>query len=226
MKALARAVLAAMAFLELSEEPAVEEDAAVAASESVAAELQRCSKAELAALREVIAELKRETSGREREFYGQFMEAAGLEGNKPPAPKKRRKPRTRTPLEQLTLEVLYGGGDHATVARLLKKNPRLADADLGGGDRPLHMAALHGFTPIVQTLLDAGADPNARGAERATPLHKAVINGHKQVAALLLDAGADPNLKNEQGETALALAKAMHLLKKLGPLLKKHGGRL
>ncbi|WP_236619728.1 ankyrin repeat domain-containing protein [Candidatus Synechococcus spongiarum] len=74
----------------------------------------------------------------------------------------------------------------------------------------MHRAAEHSKTPaVLQALLDAGADPNARaGIEgfRSKPLHLAAEHGKiPAVVQALLDAGADPNAQDEVGRTALDL---------------------
>lgn len=76
---------------------------------------------------------------------------------------------------------------------------------------PLHEAANHGFTEIVELLLDSGATINDKGGTRCegfTPLHDACGNGVLPVVELLLNRGANATLKNDRGETALqTLAK-------------------
>ena len=73
----------------------------------------------------------------------------------------------------------------------------------------LHYAASHrrGF---VVALLEAGADPNARGTpyRNWTPLFYATKNRKHgaSVVSCLLEHGADPHAKNAEGETALHFA--------------------
>jgi ankyrin repeat protein len=63
------------------------------------------------------------------------------------------------------------------------------------GLRPLRAAASGNHVEIVRTLLDAGADPNARELmyQGSGALHTAAWNGYLDVARLLLEAGARPD---------------------------------
>jgi ankyrin repeat protein len=62
-----------------------------------------------------------------------------------------------------------------------------------GGLTPLMFAARHGHAEIARTLVDAGADVNARNPDGLTALIIAVINDRLDTAGVLLDKGADPN---------------------------------
>jgi ankyrin repeat protein len=56
------------------------------------------------------------------------------------------------------------------------------------------------FAQVVNQLVAAGANPNARDKEGNAPLHEVSDAG---VALALVKAGADPNARNERGETPL-----------------------
>jgi ankyrin repeat protein len=61
-----------------------------------------------------------------------------------------------------------------------------------GGWTALHSAAQNGDLNAVRSLLEQGADPNAREeGDNTTPLHWAAVARHVDVARALLDAGAD-----------------------------------
>ncbi|CAH1255560.1 ANKRD28 [Branchiostoma lanceolatum] len=74
---------------------------------------------------------------------------------------------------------------------------------------PLHMAATNGRTEIVQTLLKAGADVNARDKEQRTPLHLTARNGYDETVRALIMMGqgrVDVNAFTSQQWTPLHLA--------------------
>ena len=70
----------------------------------------------------------------------------------------------------------------------------------------LHEAARAGDLARVRSLLDGGADIEARGGLGDSPLHEAAMGGHHEVVSLLLDRGADPNARDKQGRTPLLAA--------------------
>ncbi|MDP3194620.1 ankyrin repeat domain-containing protein [Tabrizicola sp.] len=80
--------------------------------------------------------------------------------------------------------------------------PALAD------ERALLKAAKANDTRSVLALLDAGADPNGRGAQGETPLMAAALHGNIKVAKALLQARADCGLSDKLDRTALWIAAA------------------
>lgn len=62
---------------------------------------------------------------------------------------------------------------------------------------PLTVAAENGDYAVVKTLLENGADPEAKGAPLAKPLEYAVQGGHGEIAALLLEKGARRAFKGD-----------------------------
>jgi uncharacterized protein len=69
-------------------------------------------------------------------------------------------------------------------------------------------AALAGPTPeLAGTLIDAGADVNARQQDGVTPLQEAAANGRADLIAVLLEHGADPLAADEKGRTAADWAR-------------------
>ncbi len=59
--------------------------------------------------------------------------------------------------------------------------------------------------PIIEMLVDHGADVNAAQQAGFTPLHEAAQSGNLQAAILLLSHGAKINVKADNGKTPLAL---------------------
>ena len=107
-----------------------------------------------------------------------------------------------TNLEVLDVIAAIQAGDVAKLQRLLADNPGLAASRLGGiaeGRTPLHVVAdWPGYFPngpqVVRTLIEAGADPNARDPDQSsseTPLHWAASSDDVDVARALIDGGAD-----------------------------------
>jgi len=77
----------------------------------------------------------------------------------------------------------------------------------------LLMAAPFGPPELIQTLLDAGANVNAKDVRGMTPLMLAVAADHQNraVIRMLLDHGADPQIKSDTGETAADWARRFGL---------------
>src|SRR5439155_24812579 len=77
------------------------------------------------------------------------------------------------------------------------------------GITPLALACTNRSAPMVERLLKAGANPNARQWTGETPLMICARTGNAETAKLLLSHEANPNAKeNEQGHTALMRAVA------------------
>lgn len=70
----------------------------------------------------------------------------------------------------------------------------------------LHYASFAGNARLVDDLLEAGADVNARSTNGSTVVMMAAREGHADLAKRLLDAGANPALKNDYDDDAVAWA--------------------
>jgi ankyrin repeat protein len=87
-------------------------------------------------------------------------------------------------------------------------------ADVNAGDdvnyTPLHAAVQEGCLPVIDFLLEAGADPNAVDSHGNGPLWVAVLSAPKdlrvEIITRLLRAGALPHLQNRHGKSPYDLA--------------------
>jgi ankyrin repeat protein len=71
---------------------------------------------------------------------------------------------------------------------------------------PLMFACKTTFLPIIQNLVERGAEINAKDTFGNTPLHFAVERGGaKFILDYLLSKGADPNIKNNSGKTPIEI---------------------
>lgn len=108
---------------------------------------------------------------------------------------------TQTPL----YEAVRNG--KAVIAGLLLKhgaNPNVCSE--GTAFAPLHYAAMRGDSDLLNALLEAGSQVDAKGEFNATPLHMAAAHGQPRAVERLLVAGADVNAKTEKGQTPLHFA--------------------
>src|SRR4030042_3230474 len=84
-----------------------------------------------------------------------------------------------------------------------------ADPNAPDINTQLIQAAKGGNLAEVQTLLDNGADINAkRSTDGVTALMWAALKGHKEIVKLLMEKGADVNAISDDGLTALGAAKS------------------
>jgi hypothetical protein len=68
---------------------------------------------------------------------------------------------------------------------------------------PLFLAAECGHPEVTRTLLDYGANKNARDRDGMTPLHVASESGHPEVVQMLLDHGTDASARDKYYRTPL-----------------------
>ncbi len=105
--------------------------------------------------------------------------------------------------------LLAKGADVKAVSRPVMGLPVKNGASEFGSLTALIMAAPFGPPELIKTLLDAGADVNAKDVRGMTPLMLAVATDHQDPAIIrmLLEHGADPNIKSKLGETAVDWAR-------------------
>lgn len=106
-------------------------------------------------------------------------------------------------------------GETALMLATWKNRPEAVHWLLARGARPnrnerewtaLHYAAFAGHAELVDRLISAGADVNARSTNGSTVVMMAAREGHAAIARRLLAAGANPALVNDAGEDAVAWA--------------------
>jgi len=124
-------------------------------------------------------------------------------------------------------------GRLADVRRIIEKDPDLVNSFSTVPDlrdtkyTPLHLASRYGHKPVVEYLLEKGADLEARTNKKETPLFLAAAANHRAIAAVLIDKGADVNARDENGWTPLRVGTNFIDLqdrRPLADLLKQHGG--
>ncbi|KAL9965871.1 hypothetical protein ACROYT_G029725 [Oculina patagonica] len=94
------------------------------------------------------------------------------------------------------------------------------------GCSALHVATLKGSQPLVETLIDMGADINDQDSNSGrTPLHHAVETGKYHVAEYLISRGADVNKVTYAGNTPLHTASGREM-DEMVKLLMTHGANV
>src|SRR5215470_17942305 len=113
-------------------------------------------------------------------------------------------------------------GDVAKIKELLAENGDLIHARDSDGSTPLHCATWKGQLAVVELLLEAGADVNARNQNEhwgTTPLHAAAHANQAAIAQMLLDHGADIKAKDREGRTPM-FHTTFHKAKAVAKLLQ------
>jgi ankyrin repeat protein len=72
---------------------------------------------------------------------------------------------------------------------------------------PLSAASAFEDTVVLQALLTAGADVNAKDSQGHTPLFAAIAHGNAAAVEALLGAGADPMAVGAEGKSPLEAAE-------------------
>lgn len=89
---------------------------------------------------------------------------------------------------------LPGGGNYTSWTQMLLSE---APAEQARRTEPLYYAASYGIIPLVDHLIQSGANVNAAGGRNdATPLIVACFRGQEATVQRLLEAGADPIIQD------------------------------
>ena len=102
--------------------------------------------------------------------------------------------------------------DDLEMAKMLVQAGANVRATTREGDiTPLFMACKNGSAPMVELLINAGADVNGVKSNGTTPLMEAAASGSAEAVKVLLDHGANANAKETaHGQTALMFAAALN----------------
>ena len=103
-----------------------------------------------------------------------------------------------------TCLVLAAGNGHTETVRTLLYTPEM-DVNQSNtlGFTPLHLAVLKKHSNVVQVLINAGADIEAKGFDGSSPLHCVCEVGELEIAKMLVEAGADVCVVDDSSETSL-----------------------
>jgi ankyrin repeat protein len=114
-------------------------------------------------------------------------------------------------------------GDLKRAKKLLAENPALIGSKTFVGNSPLHVAVASGNLQVVNLLIDAGSDVNAKGDSGAAPLHLAAVAGNCPITSALLKAGARVDSRGfRHNDTPLHIA-ARYGRAEVARLLLEHG---
>lgn len=111
--------------------------------------------------------------------------------------------------------------DAATVLRLIEEGGDV-NVPMVDGTTALHWAVYKGSLPLVQALIAAGAEVNARNDYASSPMSEAGVIANVDIIRALLEAGADVESPTREGQTALmSVVRTPHV--DAARLLIEHG---
>ena len=111
-------------------------------------------------------------------------------------------------------------GDRSTFMSSVAGNAKLSTLRGPGGMTPLMAAVLYGDAPLVNVLLDQGADPNVGNDAGATPLMWALTDLEK--TRLLVERGANVNARSDDGRSPIVIAASVRGNRDVVGLLLDH----
>lgn len=93
------------------------------------------------------------------------------------------------------------------VKALVEEDPEIVHVTNSAGEGPLYMASHFGHLPIIEYLVEHGANIDQKENRNDwTALNLAVHGAHTNVVEYLLNAGADWNIPTKYGDTPLIIA--------------------
>lgn len=110
--------------------------------------------------------------------------------------------------------------DLHALRTILQRDKAQVDALDEKGRTALHLAAASGQLEFVKALLEAGADVNSCGGDRATPLLLAATNGHAAVVAVLMAHGGNPRALDNNGVEPIEMASRVGRLSVVEALIR------
>ncbi|BFZ20693.1 hypothetical protein BsWGS_23732 [Bradybaena similaris] len=115
------------------------------------------------------------------------------------------------------LDLIENGCSEQVMRFLFRKHP-VSQEEL---NKSLILACRHGYKPVVQTLVQRGANVNYKDLNGNTPLMIAVENSFIDIAKFLLSCKADINAINNEGNSALILSLSSSASKEMAKHLLK-----
>ena len=112
-------------------------------------------------------------------------------------------------------------GDLQQVEALYNANPGIIQQEDTKGFTPLIIAVYNNQPPVVDFLLQKGANPDEQDLSGNSALMGVCFKGYTEIAKKLIDAGADVNQRNSQGAPALTFATTFGHLEIAKMLLEK-----
>ncbi|RSL67289.1 hypothetical protein CEP53_003094 [Fusarium sp. AF-6] len=102
---------------------------------------------------------------------------------------------------------LASGNGHLPIVKLLIGKAQVEPSLRGKAPRPaLVEASKYGNEPVVQFLIEKGAELNACDLEGCTALSRALSNHHPAIVKLLIESGAEHDADDPNGQNALCRA--------------------
>lgn len=98
-------------------------------------------------------------------------------------------------------------GDVAAVEKTLQAHPDAHKWQDRAGNSALMMAVINGPSPVIDLLIEKGADVNAQNRHGGNALARAAHFGHMELVKKLLSLGADPSMTDAANQDAATWAK-------------------